>query len=331
MVPLSGCLTLVLNHVLVPWLMGQKLGVLDIYSTLMMVGGVTMTTLAACHLDRDRPAEILLALIRHKEYMGAAASLAVTSAVCLGLLYRTPACLHKFRPALYAFLAGALGSHSTIFFKMLAELLKAMGRKHAAVFGFFVMYALLAIVFSGAQVYLINQAILQYDVTHFVPAYYFLLIGLGTLYGGIFYQEFEALVTPLQVIFYPLGLVITLLGVLLLSCRGGRGGGGGGGGRRAHRSPGQGDDGADMAGLEMRSGPWWSCGWGGAGGSSGDALGRYSKVPESPEIVATDPNMQDREELEFGLDNTHEEDDFRLGPGAASTSVNAVGGEGTTE
>ena len=81
MVPLSGSLTLVLNHVLVPWLMGQKLGVLDIYSTLMMVGGVTMTTLAACHLDRDRPAEILLALIRRSTNNSRPRATAVLSTV----------------------------------------------------------------------------------------------------------------------------------------------------------------------------------------------------------------------------------------------------------
>jgi hypothetical protein len=59
------------------------------------------------------------------------------------------------------------------------------------------------------------------------------------------------------------------------------------------------------------------CSRGGGGGKRGGAQHQYSQVPgQEPEIIATDPNMQDKEELEFGLDNQFEDDDFQL-PGGA--------------
>ena len=74
-VPLNDSLTLILSYILVPWLYGQKIGIVDLYSAMMMIAGAAMTTAAANHKDRDPTLEDLKRLSVHAEYVGAAAGL----------------------------------------------------------------------------------------------------------------------------------------------------------------------------------------------------------------------------------------------------------------
>ena len=67
-------------------------------------------------------------LFRISRYVGAASILAIALVVFMVLTRWTPKCLLRVKPGMDAFLAAAVGSHSYITFKMVAEMIKVGGR-----------------------------------------------------------------------------------------------------------------------------------------------------------------------------------------------------------
>lgn len=124
-----------------------------------------------------------------------------------------------FYPFLVAAFGGAAGANSIMFAKAVLIFAKNMVKGHAAsagyLFGFFIP-------FGGClflQITFMNKALHIYpDALFVLPIYQSFWIVLGIGAGLIFYQEYEQL-GGLDIFWFSVGIIISLVGVQILSLR----------------------------------------------------------------------------------------------------------------
>eukprot|EP00941_MAST-03F_sp_MAST-3F-sp1_P000963 g963.t1 len=121
---------------------------------------------------------------------------------------------------LLATLAGCMGAQSVIFAKTIIELVKSTfegENKFYVEFESYVYVAMLAF-FLIQQASFLNSCLAAFDALLVVPMYQVAWIFFGILGGGVYFDEFKSF-TVLQWIFFPLGALLTMFGVFLLTFR----------------------------------------------------------------------------------------------------------------
>jgi len=121
---------------------------------------------------------------------------------------------------LYASTGGIAGSLSVTFAKAFVELIKSSveGKNEFCSPGPYVVTVFL-ICFSIFQVHYLNKGLELFDALYIVPIYQtFWIIG-NVIAGIVYFQEWKEF-TGTEIIMFPVGILVTLAGVAVLSARG---------------------------------------------------------------------------------------------------------------
>eukprot|EP01064_Diplonema_japonicum_P018455 TRINITY_DN2713_c0_g5_i1.p1 TRINITY_DN2713_c0_g5~~TRINITY_DN2713_c0_g5_i1.p1 ORF type:complete len:367 (+),score=6.10 TRINITY_DN2713_c0_g5_i1:60-1160(+) len=124
----------------------------------------------------------------------------------------------QFYPTVHASFAGVLGGHSIMFAKAAISILFTLTHAFTPATGCaFTVCALFAVLSVWGQIYYLNKALRMYkNVLYVLPIYQSLWVVSGVASGLIFYKEYTRL-PPHDLSLFLLGVVITLLGLLVLS------------------------------------------------------------------------------------------------------------------
>ena len=125
----------------------------------------------------------------------------------------------KVHPLLYCALSGLFGGQSVLMAKTVAILLRAtIEGENQFTLGLTYVF-LFAMVFTiVVQTHYLATALKYFDALYVVPVFQCFWITGSTAGGAIFYQELKDF-NVLQSIMFPLGIVVTLCGVLAMSVR----------------------------------------------------------------------------------------------------------------
>jgi hypothetical protein len=116
-------------------------------------------------------------------------------------------------------LAGVLGAQNVLFGKIVAELILESfvgDTQFVYVMTYVYMGCLLASI--GSQLHFLARALEHCDAMYVVPVFQCFWVTTSTIGGAMFFQEFSGF-SGQQKVLFPLGIVITLCGVLILSRR----------------------------------------------------------------------------------------------------------------
>lgn len=121
----------------------------------------------------------------------------------------------------YAAVSGIVGAQSVLFAKCFSELLI----NSFAGGGFFLAYyqTYLVVICMGACIYLqikwLNDGLRRFDAVYIVPVFQSFWILVSVVAGLVFFHEYKEM-SAVQIIVFPLGILLTILGVYFLSQRG---------------------------------------------------------------------------------------------------------------
>ena len=119
----------------------------------------------------------------------------------------------------FAFVAAVLAGYATVLVKIVLTLVEVSANgdnQFASSRHTFSFFALIA--FEVIHINYLNNGLRHFDAMLFVPMFMVSMTVITSISGGIFFQEFVNF-TVLQYVFYPLGLLCTVIGVFILSQR----------------------------------------------------------------------------------------------------------------
>jgi len=125
----------------------------------------------------------------------------------------------KIHPFLLCALSGVFGAQSVLFAKTNAEMMDVSFRgnnQYDQFLPYLFLPAMLFFIFS--QLHWMAVALKNFDALYVVPVFQCFFIIVSTLGGAVFFQEFASF-SVLQAIMFPIGVIITLIGVWILSQR----------------------------------------------------------------------------------------------------------------
>ncbi|EQC40965.1 hypothetical protein SDRG_02028 [Saprolegnia diclina VS20] len=227
-----GAFTLVANLGFAHYWLKEPLGSTDLAGTGLIVLGATAVTIFGSHESPKYSLDELIALSTR-------GSMVVYAIAILGLVaffhvvrmrseqvlrkcgkaspeYRA---LEKLHPLSYAGFAGIVGAQSVMFAKSSGELiqLSLQGRNQ---FNRVLTYVILAglVLTISVQTHMLALGLKNFDALYMVPVFTCFFISFSVLGGAVYFNEFQAF-TLYQWICFPLGVAITVVGVILLSRR----------------------------------------------------------------------------------------------------------------
>ena len=125
----------------------------------------------------------------------------------------------KVHPFFLCALSGALGAQSVMFGKMVSELISTTLQGDNQLFSPFPYVFLVSMLFFiFSQIHFLALALAYFDALYCVPIFQCFFILISTVGGATFFQEFSNFST-VQAIIFPLGILVTLVGVFLLAQR----------------------------------------------------------------------------------------------------------------
>ena len=226
-----GSLTLVFNTMLAPLLLGEHTGSVDVLATVAIVLGSSLSVACADHRDRMYGLDELFGLFLKPRFV--CYSLLVV-AIIAGLYYHiryltststsaSPS-NRKHTRFCYASLAGIVGAQSVLFAKCVGTMVVDMLTGHSVLFVHveaWVILALLSLTITF-QIHYLNEGLRLFASSYVIPIYQsFWILGSVTA-GMIFFGEYKGVMDQWgTAIGFPVGVIVVVAGVCVLSQRGG--------------------------------------------------------------------------------------------------------------
>jgi len=227
-----GSLTLVFNTALAPLLLGEHVGTVDVLATVAIVLGSSVSVACADHRDRLYGLDELFGLFIKPRFV--CYSLLVV-AVIASLYYHirhltstsssaaSPASTRKHTRFCYASLAGIVGAQSVLFAKcvgtMVVDTLTGRSVLFLHVWSWLILLLLtLTVTF---QIHYLNEGLRLFASSSVIPIYQaFWILGSVTA-GMIFFGEYKGVTDQWSTaIGFPVGVLVVVAGVYVLSQRG---------------------------------------------------------------------------------------------------------------
>jgi len=224
-VPLTG-VTLVLNQVVAPWLLNEKLTRLDWIGTGIICCGIVCATAFGTHCSYTYTLQQIVDLFEETVFIVCEVGWVILCIFCsiwvLGgaeMYYTDQGPIDRSRSVAFAILSGSVGGQQQIFLKATGEMLESSfdGRGEWDRFEPYV-FILCCAGFAVGQIMLLNKGLVLWTAVKYLPIYNVSLILCSTTFGAIFYKEYEALDT-VGIIMFPLGVAIVIVGSLLLALK----------------------------------------------------------------------------------------------------------------
>ena len=230
-----GSLTLVSNTVLAPFLLKESITGLDVLATVAIVIGSSLSVACADHRDRLYGLDELFHLFVRGRFLLYVAVVCTAMFVLYGCIqhidriqaeapadvYRTYRRHHRF---CFAALAGIVGAQSVLFAKCVGTLLvSSIAGDGFLLFRWqtYAIFLLLSLTVT-AQIHYLNEGLRQFTSTYVIPVYQSFWILTSVLSGMVFFNEWRGVFDEVGTgIGFPLGVLLTVAGVYVLSKRGG--------------------------------------------------------------------------------------------------------------
>eukprot|EP00823_Brevimastigomonas_motovehiculus_P006273 TRINITY_DN513_c0_g1_i1.p1 TRINITY_DN513_c0_g1~~TRINITY_DN513_c0_g1_i1.p1 ORF type:complete len:1038 (+),score=406.69 TRINITY_DN513_c0_g1_i1:116-3229(+) len=223
-----GAMTLVVNMVVAPCFLNEKLTRRDIVNTIVILAG---TILSITFGNKSSTSYTLTELIDFYSnppfivYMICIGAIYVLNYVTLKVMGKREAAGIarpldlRYQAFAYPALAGSMGAHSVLCAKSAAEVIKQTSRGenqfvHAA--SYFMIGGLALSLFF--QMKLLNDGLSKADALYIVPVYQVSWVVMNTIVGLIYFQDYNTM-GMLHVAMFVLGILIAVFGVYLLSNR----------------------------------------------------------------------------------------------------------------
>lgn len=222
LVPFAG-MTILLNAIFAPILLKEKITMIEIIATTVILVGLVTTTASGPKTDADLDACALLARYNDLDFLLAVIVPLVICAISLYFIHfiESSPLINQMKPLLYAICAGAFGGVGNIFFKATGEMAQASISGSDGVISPWTTihpyyHIIFTIMLAVLQISHINQGLRRYDAVLYLPMYNTAYILISGSVGAIVYKEFSGYST-LQFVLFPLGVFITLMGIILMT------------------------------------------------------------------------------------------------------------------
>lgn len=249
LVAILGSLTLVCNILLAPLMLNEKVTRLDVRAVIMIVTGCTIAVSFGQHRSEVHTLDRLLYMFGTTAMiLYIICTLMVIGAFYGGIyyienkykcndaatqyMYKKESSASKLHRFLYPAVSGVVGAQSVLFGKCTAEILKGSLVSHhhssnstltaASVFAHPMTWFILLMMLSCIliQIRSLNRGLQLFDALYVVPIFQTFWILVSVLGGLVFFDEWEHF-SALQAIFFPIGILLTVRGVVELSRRSG--------------------------------------------------------------------------------------------------------------
>lgn len=228
-----GSLTLVSNVFFAPIMLGESLSRHDVMATMTIVLGSAIAVAFATHEETKTTLDELFSFFLKTRFIIYALLIGITvGAMWYAILqleklqqdqpqserYMKVRKYHRF---LYASMSGIIGAQSVLFAKCAAELVVHSIAGDGLLFlywqTYFILFAMTASILL--QIKWLNSGLLRFDAVSVVPIFQSFWILVSVIAGLVFFGEATDF-SATQAFFFPLGVFLTIGGVIFLSRRG---------------------------------------------------------------------------------------------------------------
>ncbi|RHZ29050.1 hypothetical protein DYB26_014476, partial [Aphanomyces astaci] len=227
-----GAFTLVCNIFFAHYWLKEKLTRNDLIGTVLICIGAVVVTIYGSHENVEYTLEILIHLYYRWDMLIYLVVIIAVVWVLIGMLKRAelvlkkkgPASLEykavlKLHPLTYAGLAGVFGAQSVMFAKSSGELLKQTLRGDNQFDKFLTYVIIVALVITiSLETHCLSLGLKYFDALYIVPVFQCFFITFSVIGGAVYFEEFKYF-TMTQWIVFPIGVLITIAGVIVLSSR----------------------------------------------------------------------------------------------------------------
>lgn len=212
-----AALTIVLNQLFAPLVLPEELTVTKIVATCVIVAGLVIIALATAEQSDQMSTSDLLHRYFELDYLVPALALVALMGVVLCVIHlaREWDC-GSATPLMYAFVAACFNAFLQTLSKSLGEMTRSTDAHmlFASIYPY--LHIVLILALGMVVVSYVNQGLSRFDAVLFSPLYICCLIVLSSLYGSIFFKEYEHY-GVLQVFLWILGVLTVCSGVMLLT------------------------------------------------------------------------------------------------------------------
>ena len=135
--------------------------------------------------------------------------------------YKPKSRAHKLHRFLYPAISGVIGAQSVLFGKVTAEILKGSLVHHKNVFSnamtWIILIAMVTCILT--QIRFLNAGLQLFDAMYVVPIFQTFWILISVLGGLVYFDEWKHF-SPFQAVMFPIGIAVTVRGVVELTKRG---------------------------------------------------------------------------------------------------------------
>jgi magnesium transporter len=238
LVAILGSFTLVANILLAPLMLNEKVSKTDVRAVMMIVIGCMIAVSFGQHESKVHTLDNLLYMFGRVPMI----LYSIGTCIIIGTLwltiqyieatyssgdgdfrytYKNKSRAHKLHRFLYPAMSGVVGAQSVLFGKVTAEILKGSLVHHKNVFEnamtWIVLIALVTCILT--QIRWLNNGLQLFDAMYVVPIFQTFWILVSVLGGLVYFDEWKHF-SPFQAIMFPIGIAVTVRGVIELTKRG---------------------------------------------------------------------------------------------------------------
>ncbi|CAK4607863.1 unnamed protein product [Aphanomyces euteiches] len=227
-----GAFTLVCNIFFAHYWLKEKLTRNDLIGTVLICIGAVLVTIFGAHQDTEYTLDDLLHLYYRWDMLIYLILILIVLWALFAMLKKAEITLKKkgplseeyktvlkIHPLSYAGLAGTFGAQSVMFAKSTGELIKQSARGNNQFDKVLTYVIILALVLTiSLQTHCLSLGLKYFDALYIVPVFQCFFIMFSVISGAVYFEEFKNFSTT-QWIVFPIGVLITIAGVIVLSSR----------------------------------------------------------------------------------------------------------------
>ncbi|TMW63421.1 hypothetical protein Poli38472_002362 [Pythium oligandrum] len=210
--PMAG-FSVVWNIVLAPYILDEQLSEHDVKGSAVIVLGCVLVGLSGSHSTPEHSSEEIYDLFKSAAFIHYVI-IAVIAGCGLTWVIWTFNQRSGARRFAYGALSGLVGGN-LFFLKSSVELLTEGGAIWDNVETYLIFVAALST--AGGGIFILNLGLKDYEAIYLVAIYQAFLIVIGSISGMIFFHENAGMDSWWQLCLYPLSIIMTVAGVIILS------------------------------------------------------------------------------------------------------------------
>ncbi|OQS06586.1 hypothetical protein THRCLA_01377 [Thraustotheca clavata] len=210
--PMAG-FSVVWNIVLAPYILKEKLSPQVLHGSLIILVGCAIVGLTGSHISPTHTPNELFSLFTTMRFIVYAI---ISIVLMLGLIWiiSTYSTHSSWRRFAFGALSGLIGGN-LFFTKTAVELMGKGSQVWECTETYFII--IFALGCPALGIYVLNLGLKEYDALHIVAIYESFLILCGSISGVIFFHEDQGMTAWWQQLLYPISIITTIAGVIVLS------------------------------------------------------------------------------------------------------------------